>query len=154
MQSSEDSTRSPMSAHLQKYIPYHTSVIWVSDLLHVETSHFKDRNLCDRDTFPILCVQQLFLPCLSLCLAVEVSRQRWEERGQDIYMTLELVELKGQNLLSGTALAAAGFFPCGCWRLMPALGVWRWQWGVGGGVFWCMYSYAVGAWVAQEMSTH
>lgn len=39
-------------------------------------------------------------------------------------MTLELVELLGQSLLGGTALAAAGFFPPGCTRLMRALRVW------------------------------
>lgn len=69
-------------------------------------------------------------------------------------MTLELVELKGQNLLGGTALAAAGFFPRGCTRLMHGLGVWGWQWGVGGGVVWSKCIYAVGARVVQDMSTH
>lgn len=39
-------------------------------------------------------------------------------------MTLELVELLGHSLLGGTALAAAGFFPLGCVRLMHALGFW------------------------------
>lgn len=38
-------------------------------------------------------------------------------------MTLELVELLGQSLLGGTTLAAAGFSPPGCTRLMHALGV-------------------------------
>lgn len=69
-------------------------------------------------------------------------------------MTLEVVELEGQNLLGGTTLAAAGFFPRECARLMHALGVWGWQWGVGGGVVWSMCSYAGGAGVGQDMSTH
>ena len=37
-------------------------------------------------------------------------------------MTLELVELLGHGLLGGTALAAAGFSPLGCIRLMHAVG--------------------------------
>lgn len=63
-------------------------------------------------------------------------------------MTLELVELLGRSFLGGTALAAAGFFPLGCIRLMHALGF-------GGaeavGVF---GACAVGARVIQERSAH
>lgn len=69
-------------------------------------------------------------------------------------MTLELVELLGQSLLGGTALAAARFFPSGCTRLMHALGVWGWQWGVGGGGVWSMCSCAVGAGGIQDRSTY
>lgn len=46
-------------------------------------------------------------------------------------MTLKLVELLGHSLLGGTTLAAAGFFPPGCTRLMHALGV-SGFWGTGG----------------------
>lgn len=53
-------------------------------------------------------------------------------------MTLELVELLGHSLLGGTALAAAGFSPPGCIRLMHALGFGGAE-AVGG--FWGMCSW-------------
>lgn len=113
---------SPVLPPPEIHAPSHLSNL-CSQICYTRELLTSQPNVCDRAAFeslplPFSLPHFLSFPCSW------GKKTGWEERGWGIYMTLELVELLGHSLLGGTALAAAGFFPLGCVRLMHALGFW------------------------------
>lgn len=107
----ERSEEPPLSSHHQKYMPHHTWVILtLRSVWNISLHSYRS------------VWQSCSWMSPSPSLTAEVGRWGERERGWGIHMTLELVDLLGHGLLGGTALAAAGFFPLGCIRLMHVLG--------------------------------